>query len=407
MEKKVLLLAKKLESEMVSWRRTLHRNPELSFEEYETTSFIAEKLREFGCENIKIGFGPISTGLTAEIGSSLPCPAVALRADIDALPIHEETNHEWRSCRDGISHSCGHDAHTAILLAAASILSEMKAELKSPVRLIFQPAEERSVPGAKFKSGAAFVRESGALDGVGAIFGLHVWGDYPAGKICCAKGPVTSAVASFSLEVNGRGGHGAQPHFAIDPIMTSCNVASLWQQIVSREVDAIDSLVLTIGKIEAGTQYNIIPSKAFMEGTCRTLSKETLDFAAKRMEKIASCTCEGMRCTCNFSFKRGHDSVRNDARAVDIIKKSAEEMFGEDSYVTVPPVMVGEDFSLYTDIIPGALFFLGLGDEAKGTNFGQHHPKFTVNDDVISRGAAMLALAALKAANIFQINKII
>ncbi len=401
MKEKVLFLAKKLEPDMVSWRRTLHRNPELSFEEHETTSFIGEKLKGFGCENIKIGFGPISTGLTAEIGSSLPGNATALRADIDALPINEETSHEWRSCREGVSHACGHDAHAAILLAAASILSELKDELKKPVRLIFQPAEERSYPGPEFKSGAAFVRESGALDGVGAIFGLHVWGDYPAGKICCAKGPVTSAVASFSLTVNGRGGHGAQPHFAIDPIMTSCNIASLWQQIVSRETDAIDSLVITIGKIEAGTQYNIIPSKAFIEGTCRALSKETLDFAAKRMEKIASCTCEGMRCTCGFSFRKGHDSVRNDSRALDIIKEASSEMFGEESYVTVPPVMVGEDFSLYTDIIPGALFFLGLGDEAKGTNFGQHHPKFTVNDDVISRGAAMLAMSVLKAQEVF------
>ena len=401
MKEKVLFLAKKLESDMVSWRRTLHRNPELSFEEHETTSFISEKLKSFGCENVKIGFGPISTGLTAEIGSSLPGDVTALRADIDALPINEETSHEWRSCRDGVSHACGHDAHAAILLAAASILSELKDELKKPVRLIFQPAEERSYPGPEFKSGAAFVRESGALDGVGVIFALHVWGDYPAGKICCAEGPVTSSVASFSLTVNGRGGHGAQPHFAIDPIMTACNIASLWQQIVSRETDAIDSLVITIGKIEAGTQYNIIPSKAFIEGTCRTLSKETLDFASKRMEKIAACTCEGMRCTCGFSFRKGHDSVRNNSRAVDIIKEAASEMFGEESYVTVPPVMVGEDFSLYTDIVPGALFFLGLGDEAKGTNFGQHHPKFTVNDDVISRGAAMLAMSFLKAQEVF------
>ena len=391
---KIAEKARELETEIAQWRKEIHKNPELSFEEYKTTDFIETKLREFGYTEIKRGFGVVKTGLTADINCDAPGRITALRADIDALPITEESGVSYKSLNDGVSHACGHDAHAAMMLAVAKIVYDMRCEIKGHVRFIFQPAEERSFPGAEFRSGAAFVRDSGALDGVGMIYAVHAWGVYPAGKIFCAEGAVTSNVASFTLKITGKGGHGAQPHMAIDPVISACNVASVWQQIISREIDALDSAVLTIGKIEAGSQYNVIPSSAVMEGTCRTLKGETMEYLEARMREAAEHTAAATRCGAEFTFRRGHDSVRNDAEAVRTVREAALKILGAESYVTVPPVMVGEDFSLFTDIVPGALLFLGMADEEKETNMPQHHPKFKVNDEVLPLGAAVLAMCA-------------
>lgn len=393
--------AKALEAEISAWRKEIHQNPELSFEEYKTTDFIETKLREFGYTHITRGFGKITTGLTAELNPEAGGKITALRADIDALPIAEGCSVPYKSVNDGVSHACGHDAHTAMMLAAAKIMYDLRHEIKGRVRFIFQPAEERSYPGAEFKSGAVFVRDAGALDGVGRIYATHVWGPSDAGKIFCAEGAVTANVASFTLKITGKGGHGAQPHLAIDPVISACNVASLWQQIISREINALDSAVLTVGKIEAGSQYNVIPSEAIMEGTCRTLKGETMEYMENRMRHIAEHTAAAARCGAEFIFRRGHDSVRNDAQAVLAVKDTVSEIFGEDAYIITPPAMVGEDFSLFTDAVPGALFFLGMADEEKGTNMPHHHPKFKVNDDVLYMGVSVLAACAAKTARKF------
>ena len=390
--------AKELEDELVQWRREIHMNPELSFEERHTTDFIESKLREFGYSEIKRGFAPVETGLTAELNSDAAGRITALRADIDALPITEAADVPWMSLREGVSHACGHDAHTAVMLAAAKILFDLRSEIKGHVRLIFQPAEERSYPGPEFKSGAAFVRDSGALEGVGMVFAMHAWGSYEAGKIFCAEGAVTGNVAAFTLKVTGKGGHGAQPHLAIDPVISSCNIAQMWQQIISREVDALDAAVLTIGKIEAGSLYNVIPETASMEGTCRSLKSATMELLGSRMRTTAALTAEAGRCRAELSFRRGHDSVRNDAAAVAAVREAAEAMFGKEAYVNVPPAMIGEDFSLLSDVVPGALFFLGMADKEKKTDRPQHDPKFKVNDEVLYRGAAMLAACAAESA---------
>lgn len=389
---------KEYEEELIGWRTTMHINPELSFHEENTTAFIVEQLESFGYEEIGVGYAELHTGVFAELNSHIPGPVIALRADIDALPIREESTAFFPSQNEGVSHACGHDAHIAIMLLTAKILYEIKDKIKAHIKIIFQPAEERSIAPGEGKTGAFFVRESGVLEGVSKIFALHVWGDYPAGKICCNTGSATAAVASFKLKLKGQGGHGGMPHLAIDPVTTLCNVVQNWQQIISREKNPFVPAVLTVGKIEAGSQYNIVPASGELCGTCRALSDQVLDFLAKRMQESAEYTAAANRCSAEFEFNVLHGCVNNDPECVKLVRDSAEELFGEEDFLLTVPVMAGEDFSIYTETVPGALFFLGMKAPEKGISFTQHHPGYMVNDSVIWKGAAMFISTVLKAA---------
>lgn len=401
MKELVLEAVKKYETELIGMRRALHLNPELSYEEHDTTMFIVEQLEKFGYEDIEVGFGEVETGVCVDLNSHILGPIVALRADIDALPITDANNSLFVSQNEGVSHACGHDAHIAIMLCTAKILWEMKNFIPAHVRIIFQPGEECAVSPYDSRTGASFVRESGALEGVSKIFALHVWGDFPAGTICCNPGFATAAVAKFSMELEGHGGHGGQPHLAVDPVMSLCNVIQMWQQIMSREKNPFVPAVLSVGKIEAGTRYNIIPGSACLVGTCRALSDTVLDFLSDRMSESAKCVATASKCNVKFNFDILHGCVRNDVECVNTVHKCVKSILGEDSIYEAFPVMAGEDFAVYTENIPGALFFLGMKDESRGINTTQHDPAYKVNDEVLFKGVATLVGCVMDSVGIF------
>ena len=257
--------AEVIKKELVEWRHYLHAHPELSFKEERTTHYIVNKLKNFGYTDIQIGFGPLKTGVMVEIGSGRPC--VMLRADIDALPIQEQTGVEFCSQSKGVSHACGHDAHITNLLGVAKLLKKYENSIKGRVKLLFQPAEETRVKiYEKPLSGAGYVVRSGAIDDVDAIFGMHVWGMFSKGKIYVKSGPTMMASGRFNLKVIGKGTHGASPHLGCDPITTICQIVDGIQTVVSREVSPLEPRLITVGTIHGGTATNVVPQEAMISG---------------------------------------------------------------------------------------------------------------------------------------------
>ncbi len=384
-------LADKQGSRMTELRHHFHSNPELSWQEVETTRKIAEIIEDLGFENIRTGFGGTESGLTADLNLEKEGPMVALRADIDALPLTEENDIPYRSTRDGVMHACGHDAHATMLIGAATILSEIKDDLPGRVRLIFQPAEEHGL-----KSGAETMIAEGVLDGVDAIAGLHIWSSVPSGKIGFRSGPIMASADVWEITVKGKGGHGSMPHNAIDPTIAAATVITTMQTVVSREIDPQDTVVLSIGQIESGTAANIIPESATLKGNIRTTSPETRAAIPEKMERIMKGICSAMRCEGILNFMNIYPVTVNDEKLSDLAISTAIEMLGE-NYVEKAPLLMGsEDFSYYGEKVPGTFFLLGCGNKEKGTNNQHHSPRFNIDDDVLPSGTAMLAGFAWK-----------
>lgn len=385
MQDKIRSLVDGVKGELIEMRHHLHSYPEPSFEEYETTKFIAKKLREYGIEDIHVGCGGRESGVIATIRGKALRPMIALRADIDALRMKEEnTSIPYRSKNDGVMHACGHDAHTAILLATAKVLSQLKEELPGSVRLIFQPAEESA-------AGAKEILKVGGLDGVDAIAGLHVWAYLPSGVLGFRRGPFFAAVDRIEINVKGKGGHGAAPQFAVDPIVISSAIVLALQTVVSREVDPIEPAVVSICKIEGGTAFNIIPEEVKMVGTIRTFSPQTREKVVSRVEEIASNIAKAMKGSIEFIDFYSTPALINDPKFTDFASDIAKRLYGEKSVVEADINMGGEDFSLYVEKVPGTFFLLGTGNKEKGTDRPHHNPYFDVDDDALPKGVELLA----------------
>jgi len=366
-------------------------HPEVSWEEVRTTEKIAEILSDMGCENIRLGSGGTRAGITAEITGPVPGKCVALRADMDALPVKEESDIPYRSLNPGAMHACGHDCHMAMLLGAARILSRMREELSGKVRLIFQPCEEIGL-----RSGALQMIREGVLNGVESICGLHIWSPLPSGRIGYRSGPMMAACDAWEAIIRGKGGHGSAPHETFDPTIAAAQVISSIQTIVSREIDPQATAVISTGSMQAGSLFNIIPETVRLEGTTRTFTPGVQGQVEKALERIVKGVSQTFRCEADFRYTRYVPSTINDPDLTLCIKELAEGILGPEMAGEIVPVMASEDFSYYQREIPGVFFFLGGGNREKDADFPHHSPRFNVDEDVFPTGVAMLAGFALK-----------
>jgi amidohydrolase len=373
--------------EVVWWRRHLHRNPELSFHEKETSQFVYETLRTFG--NLELS-RPTPTSVVARLVGAKPGRTLAIRADMDALPIEEETDFEFVSRNPGTMHACGHDGHTAMLLGTVKILSSMKDEIAGEVRFLFQHAEEL------FPGGAQELVDSGVMDGVDTVIGAHLWASLPVGKLGVAYGPMMGSPDTFWITIKGRGGHGAMPHQAVDSIAIGAQVVNNLQHLVSRNIDPIDNVVVSVTKFTGGTAHNVIPGCVEMLGTVRTLDPEVRKRVPELMERIVRGITEAHRASYEFEYQFGFRPVVNDEETTRALEDTVREVFGEEALEIVRPTLGGEDFSALQQKAPGTFFWVGAGNEEKGITYPHHHPRFTVDEDAFPYGMKLFVNAAFK-----------
>ena len=372
--------------QIIEWRRDFHKHPELSFEEKRTSKIVAEFLVSCGLqvsENVN-GYGVVADLIGKEKG-----PTIAFRADMDALPIQEETDLPFASEVPGVMHACGHDGHTSILMGVAKILSSKKDSLKGNVRFIFQPAEEVN-PG-----GAYGMIQEGTLKGVDAVFGLHLWSELPSGIFRTCFGPMMAATDRFIIEIEGKGGHGAMPHKTIDSIVIASNLVMLSQQIISRNIDPLESGVITFGEFKSGTAFNIIANKAVLEGTTRSFTPEVRETLRKKLEELTYGLAKIHGATINIDFQSGYPAVVNHESEVDVILDVARGVFGPENTGIMKPNMVGEDFSYFLKECPGAFCFVGAGKPNKPM-YPHHHPRFQIDESVLPLAAEWFCQLAMK-----------
>ncbi|MEI5991559.1 hypothetical protein A5881_003096 [Enterococcus termitis] len=370
------------QADMVKWRRHLHRHPELSFHEVETAKYIQKILADF--PNLEVS-SLTENSVIAILKGNKPGKTIALRADIDALPIIEEADVDFPSENPGVMHACGHDTHTAMLLGAVKVLSEMQDKIAGTVKFIFQPAEEEPPGGAKL------LVEAGVMDDVDMVFGLHIAPNIPVGMVGTRKGPASAASDVFTLKIQGKGSHGSTPDLSVDPIMIGVEIINNLNNIVSRNISPFDNAVISIGEFNAGKTANVIPDTAQIQGTVRTNSKEVRVFIQKRIEAIIAGICKMYDATYDLHYLLGYSEVNNDSAATDIVMAAAEKVVGKERMFEAPKMMGGEDFSAYTDVKPGSFFILGGGTAAEGCGYMNHHPKFKIMEECFPVGSGMHA----------------
>ncbi len=349
-------------------RRYLHQYPELSGQEFETSKFIRNRLMELNIDILS--FGPPS--VVGLVKGSKGSKTIALRADIDALPIVEEGEKTYISKKPGIAHMCGHDGHTAILLAVAEWLS--RNEVEPNVVLIFQSAEEIT------PSGADLLIKQGILEGIDAIFGIHLWQGLEKGKIGLTHGPMMASIDDFEIDIKGYGGHGSMPHETIDPIYIASSLIQAFQSIISRSINPIEAGVITVGNVQAGTTYNIIPDSARLIGTIRALTPETVNIIQTKMVNLTEGICQAFGAEGKIRFIIGTPPLINDPNESKFVENIVCREFGHEVFELVNPVMGGEDFSYYLQKKPGTFIFVGMGGEK--SQYPHHHPKFDLDEDV-------------------------
>jgi amidohydrolase len=391
MIEKIKTLAKEYEKKIIEDRQYLHMNPEVSWQEVETTKFIAEELKKIGCENIKTGFGGTQCGVTADITGGAGGKMVALRADIDALPLNDEKDVPYKSKKAGVMHACAHDSHAAMLLGAAKILTQLKSEMKGKVRLLFQPAEEHGI-----KPGAQALIDGGALEGVSTVFGIHSMTTIPAGEISYRSGPFMAAADAWEMVITGKGGHGSTPETAFDPNAAAFQVGSALQTIVSREVSPKDTAVLSIGGLKSSSYvFNIIPERVEMNGSVRTFRLEVQDHIEEAIKRIAKGVCEGMRCKAEIKYNRVIPATINDPACTEMAKSVAESLLGADKVKESALIMGSEDFSYFGRVVPVTLVYLGVQNKEKKCDFPHHSAKFDIDESALYLGSAMYSAFAL------------
>ncbi len=373
-----------LAPDYVATRHFLHQNPELSDREERTSALVAERLRSFGLDEVRAGVG--GNGVVATLRGARLGATIALRADMDALPIQETSDLPYRSCVPGVMHACGHDGHTATLLGTAAALVRLRDHLSGSVRFIFQPAEETV-------GGAARMCDDGAMDGVDAIVALHGWPGMPVGQIGVRPGPMMASSDTFDITILGRGAHAAYPHLSVDPILVGAQLVAALQSAVSREISPTDSVVVTVAQFHAGTAYNIIPGEAELKGTVRCLSTEIQDSIPGRLERIAAGICAASRASYRFSYRRGTPVTVNDPAINVLVSRVGAEVLGEANVISLKaPSMGAEDFAMYLAHAPGAMFRLGVGEDVTPL----HTPTYNFADEAVAPGMELFARVAVK-----------
>jgi amidohydrolase len=368
-----------LQPKLVEWRRRLHQRPELGFREHLTAQLVAQKLQEWGIEH-KIGIA--KTGIVATIESKRPGPVLAIRADMDALPIQEANDVPYRSQHDGIMHACGHDGHTAIALGTAYYLSQHREDFAGTVKIIFQPAEEG--PG-----GAKPMIEEGVLQNpdVDAIIGLHLWNNLPLATVGVRSGALMAAVECFSCTILGKGGHGAIPHQTIDSIVVSAQIVNALQTIVARNIDPLESAVVTVGELQAGSANNVIADTARMRGTVRYFNPKLEGYFSKRIEQIIAGVCQSHGASYELNYESLYPPVINDISMAELVRSVASDVVETPAGI-VPKcqTMGGEDMAFFLQKVPGCYFFLGSANPAKDLAYPHHHPRFDFDETALGMG---------------------
>lgn len=377
-----------LNSELIDLRRDFHRHPELGFEEYRSAETIESYLGKLGLNTRRM----TRTGVVALLEGAKPGPVLMLRADMDALPVTEENEFDYRSQNVGVMHACGHDAHMAMLLVAARILSENKADIAGTVKFVFQPNEEIA--------GAIHMIEDGVLENpaVDAVMGIHIWTPVASGKIAITPGPVMGGLDVFKMTIHGKGGHTGVPEDAVDPVIAAANVIQTVQVIQTREISNLKSTIIMFGKITGGTKSNIIPEEVYLEGSIRFLypgGPDSEEQPTERFIRIAEQVCKTHRCTCEIDIVHENIPLINHAEMVKIAKEAAQEVFAGEKNIIDNQTIASEDFSEFSAKVPGVFMFLGSGNEKKGTHVSHHNPCFKIDEDTLPDGVAMYVKGTL------------
>ena len=389
MKQKIQELSSKIYNDVVGYRQHIHANPELSFKEFQTSLFIKEKLTAWGIEFKEMA----NTGVVGLIKGELPSDQIiALRADMDALPIYETNEKPYKSKNEGVMHACGHDVHSSSLLGTAYILNELKSEFGGTIKLVFQPAEE-ILPG-----GASIMIKEGVLENPKphAILGQHVMPLIETGKVGFRSGIYMASTDELYVTVHGKGGHGAQPHQNIDPVLITAHIIVALQQIVSRNADPRLPSVLSFGKVNANGATNIIPNEVKLEGTFRTLNEDWRNEAHRLMKKMAEGIAESMGGSCDFNIMRGYPFLINEQKLTANAVAYAQDYLGKENVIDLDIWMAAEDFAYYSQVTAACFYRLGTGNAAKGTTYSVHTPNFDIDEDALKTSTGLMAYMALK-----------
>ena len=374
--------------ELIALRRDFHQHPELGFEEHRTAEIVESYLKDLGLATRRVA----GTGVVALLDGSHLGPVLMLRADMDALPVTEENDVDYRSSNPGVMHACGHDAHMAMLLVAAKVLSHNRDAIAGTIKFVFQPNEE--------VAGALRMIEEGVLENpaVDAVMGLHVWTPVASGRIGITAGPVMGGLDVFRMTIFGKGGHTGVPEDAIDPVIAAANLILTVQMIQTREISNLKSTVIMFGKISGGTKSNIIPDKVDLEGSIRFLYKggpDSIEQPTERFRRIAEQVCRTHRCTCRIDIVHENIPLINDPGLAALARRTAEDVFKDKNAIIDNVTIASEDFSEFSERVPGVFMFLGAGNEKKGTTVSHHNPRFNIDEDVLLNGVAMHVHGAL------------
>ncbi|WP_279663725.1 M20 family metallopeptidase [Ectobacillus ponti] len=380
-------LAEQMDEEIIAWRRYLHQHPEVSFHEEKTSQFVYDTLASFGGLELS---RPTKTSVMARLIGPAPGKVLAIRADMDALPIEEENTFEFASQNPGAMHACGHDGHTAMLLGTAKVLAGLKEHIRGEVRFLFQHAEEL------FPGGAEEMVQAGVMEGVDLVIGTHLWSPLEAGKVGVVYGPMMASPDTFWIDVIGKGGHGGIPHQTVDSIAIGAQVVTNLQHIVSRNMDPLENVVVSIGQFTGGTTHNVIPGSVSMWGTVRSFDLQVRQDVPKLIERIVKGITEAHGASYTFRYEFGYRPVINEQEVTRVVEETVREVFGAEALELMKPSMVGEDFSAFQQKAPGCFFYVGAGNQEKGITYPHHHPRFTIDEDALVIGVKTFLHAAFK-----------
>jgi amidohydrolase len=388
-QQQIAQAAEALRPKLIEQRRDFHMHPELSNREERTSRIVAERLRALGLDEVRTGVGKY--GVVALLKGAKPGPVVAVRADMDALPVQETIDVPYKSLTPGVKHACGHDVHTTVELGVAEVLSKMRAQISGSIKFIFQPAEEGAPQGEE--GGAGFMIKEGALENPrpSVIFGLHTMPTIEVGQIAYHSGPAMASSDRFTITIRGKKSHGALPHLGVDAIVVAAECVNALQTVRSRRTDSLEPIVITVGTIKGGDRYNIIADEVRMEGTMRTFNEELRQHAQELMRQTLAGVTSAYGASFDMQFDSPNPVTYNDPRLVDETLPTLRRLVGDANVVSPKPFMPAEDFSLYQKVVPGFFFFLGVGNKAKGITAAWHTAEFDVDEESLVIGVKVMS----------------